>query len=347
MTDGRPITIVGGGLAGLTLGIGLRQHDVPVVIWEAGRYPRHRVCGEFINGRGQQTLKRLDLEDRLVGAGAISAKTARFCSSTLAGRVRNLPQTALCLPRSQMDALLASRFRELGGELRSGERWRATSDIEGLVLASGRRSRPLVDGWRWFGLKAHARHVAIDADLEMHVSENGYVGLCRQPDDIVNVCGLFRRKPHSTDPVEDWQDQLRGPAGSRLRDCMASATFVPDTFCAVAGISLKPERARHQSECRIGDALTMIPPLTGNGMSMALESADMAIEPLSAYSRGETNWTQARSHIAFVCDSAFARRLAWAGWLQQLLFAPALQNVLVTAASANEWLWRLLFARTR
>ncbi|HZI32692.1 MAG TPA: NAD(P)-binding protein, partial [Candidatus Binatia bacterium] len=53
MAHAKSITIVGGGLAGLTLGIGLRRRDVPVTILEAGEYPRHRVCGEFISGRGQ------------------------------------------------------------------------------------------------------------------------------------------------------------------------------------------------------------------------------------------------------------------------------------------------------
>ena len=61
MASSLPITIVGGGLAGLTLGIGLRQRQIPVAVWEAGNYPRHRVCGEFISGRGQQTLERLRL----------------------------------------------------------------------------------------------------------------------------------------------------------------------------------------------------------------------------------------------------------------------------------------------
>ena len=39
----RTVTIIGGGLAGLTLGLALRQRDVPVTVCEAGTYPRHRV----------------------------------------------------------------------------------------------------------------------------------------------------------------------------------------------------------------------------------------------------------------------------------------------------------------
>ena len=37
-----------------------------------------------------------------------------------------------------------------------------------------------------------------------------------------------------------------------------------------------PQRAAARAECCIGDAITMIPPVTGNGMSMAFESAEMA-----------------------------------------------------------------------
>ena len=56
----KPITIVGGGLAGLTLGIGLRQCGVAVTVHEAGHYPRHRVCGEFISGRYAFVMKTAD-----------------------------------------------------------------------------------------------------------------------------------------------------------------------------------------------------------------------------------------------------------------------------------------------
>jgi flavin-dependent dehydrogenase len=347
MATAKPITIVGGGLAGLTLGIGLRRHDLPVTIWEAGHYPRHRVCGEFISGRGHETLVRLGLRTLLTDAGAILGRTVGFSSATVAGRVWELPQPALCLPRCRTDSLLAGRFRELGGELREGGRWRDPANLDGVVVASGRRAQPVVDGWQWFGLKAHARNVNTHADLEMHVSGAGYVGLCRQPGGIVNVCGLFRRQPASGDAAGDWQDRLRGAPGSLLRERMSNATFVADSFCAVAGISLKPQAARHQAECCIGDALTMIPPLTGNGMSMAFESAEMAVTPLVAYSRGETGWQQARQAIARACDAAFARRLSWAKWLQQLILLPATQDTFVSLASRHEWFWRLLFTKTR
>jgi hypothetical protein len=91
----------------------------------------------------------------------------------------------------------------------------------------------------------------------------------------------------------------------------------------------------------------MIPPVTGNGMSMAFESAELAIEPLTAWSRGELAWPDAQQHIARQCDAAFAGRLAWARWLQRALLTPALQNPLIALAAHSEWFWRTAFERTR
>src|SRR2546426_356396 len=77
-----------------------------------------------------------------------------------ASPTRSLPVPALCLSRFDMDALLAERFRELGGELREKERWRENGAGEGTVRANGRRLQPTENGWRWFGLKIHARNVS-------------------------------------------------------------------------------------------------------------------------------------------------------------------------------------------
>src|ERR1700704_2911633 len=163
----KPITIVGGGLAGLSLGIGLRQRGIPVLVWEAGHYPRHRVCGEFISGRGQDTVARLGLRDAFIQAGAVMARSAAFFSTRTKSPVRPLTEPALCLSRFAMDALLANQFRKCGGGLGEKQRWQGEWVQEGIVRASGRRMQPVENGWRWFGIKVHARNVPLVADLEM------------------------------------------------------------------------------------------------------------------------------------------------------------------------------------
>jgi len=346
MAGSKSITIVGGGLAGLTLGIGLRQRGVRAAIYEAGNYPRHRVCGEFISGRGQTTLARLGLRELIDRAGAISAQTAAFFSTTKSTAPRPLPSAAICLSRFTLDAALAKKFRELGGEFREGDRF-AGDFGEGIVRATGRRVQTEAGGSRWFGLKIHARNVPLAADLEMHVSPRGYVGLCRINGGEVNVCGLFRKRADDHREAKNRHDLLRGQPGSPLRQRLAHAEFDESSFCAVAGLSLRPQQADTRAELCVGDAITMIPPITGNGMSMAFESAELALAPLVTWSRGESSWHEARKKIARDCDAAFAPRLAWAKWLQRIILAPALQNPLVALAARSDCIWRLAFERTR
>jgi 2-polyprenyl-6-methoxyphenol hydroxylase-like FAD-dependent oxidoreductase len=347
MSANKPIQIIGGGLAGLTAGIGLRQRSVPVTIWEAGHYPRHRVCGEFISGRGLETLTRLGLRERLTAAGAIPARTTAFFSECRSSPIRELREPALAISRYTLDALLAGEFRRLGGELRENERWRGDEPVDGMVRATGRRLQPVAGNWRWFGLKVHARNVTLTADLEMHVSPSGYVGLSRLRDGDVNICGLFRRPATAVEAALSWEESLRGPPGSFRRERLKAAAFEAASFSSVAGLSLQPQRAEASRECCLGDLITMIPPVTGNGMSMAFESAEIALDPLAAYSTGGLAWSEARQTIARLCDERFARRLAWAGFLQRLMFMPRLQDTLVSLAPRSPWLWRLLVARTR
>ena len=399
MTAPRPITIIGGGLAGLTLGIGLRQRGIPVRIFEASHYPRHRVCGEFISGNGPAVLERLGLLPLLERAGAIRVQSATFISGANSSPVRQLPTPAIGLSRYLLDSTLANEFRGLGGRLHQNSRynfpkgpqidnetapvetasgsptagttspspigWESagvrvrTVDVgcsmldvrcyqftgEGTVRATGRRAQSSESGWRWFGLKAHARDVNLSADLEMHISANDYVGVNRINDGEVNVCGLFRAR--TGESHNSGFDLLRGKPGSPLHEKLANAQFDKQSFCSVAGLSLASHRAAEKSDCCIGDAVTMIPPVTGNGMSMAFESAEIAIDPLSRYCRGETTWAEARDAIARACDAAFAERLTWARRLHWLMFTPVLRTPLAKILLNSDTIWNFMFAKTR
>ena len=364
MSVPRAITIVGGGLAGLTLGIDLRQHGIPAVIFEAHNYPRHRVCGEFISGNGPDVLHRLGLLPLLERAGAIRVHSAAFIAGSNRSPVRELASPALGLSRHLMDAALAEEFQRLGGELHAGSRWNFPNNGEPMTLpiagitspspkasgeaivrASGRHAQPTENGWRWFGLKAHARNVNLSADLEMHVSADNYVGVNRINGGEVNVCGLFRGRAGKT--RESGFELLRGKLGSPLHEKLAGAQFDEHSFCSVAGLSLSPQRAADKTDCCIGDAITMIPPVTGNGMSMAFESAEIAIEPLCYYCRGDMTWPEARDAIASACDRAFAGRLAWARRLQWLMFSPIVRSPVGKALLRSDAVWNFMFAKTR
>ena len=113
----RPIEIVGGGLAGLALGLALRRADVPVTLFDAGRYPRHRVCGDFIAGLSPDTIARLGLAPFLTDA--LHHRTVGWYHRARLIRVQQLPAPALGLSRHALDARLATAFVAAGGDLRS------------------------------------------------------------------------------------------------------------------------------------------------------------------------------------------------------------------------------------
>jgi flavin-dependent dehydrogenase len=339
------ITIVGGGLAGLGLGIALRREGAPVAIIEAGRYPRHRVCGEFISGHGRDVLQGWGLEKILYSAGAREAGDAAFFSGCKR-QILSLPEPALCLSRYAMDAALADEFVALGGELRTNTRWKEDFG-EGLVRATGRRVRANVGGWRWFGLKVHARNIEMSAGLEMHLFTNGYVGLCRLRDGVTNICGLFRDRKRTPDLSRNWLDFFRREDAPELSRRLENAEFDRDSFCAVGGLWLQPQSAAGHPECCVGDALTMIAPITGNGMSMAFESAQLAVQPLLHYSRGESQWETARAEVAERCDHAFQRRLKWSRSFQSLAMRPALTSAILFSAMRWRPVWEGAFFQTR
>jgi menaquinone-9 beta-reductase len=314
----RTISIAGGGLAGLTLGLLLRRRGVPVEIWEAGCYPRHRVCGEFISGRGLEILRQLAIPGIPEPFG-IEANSVRFFYGAWSSPVLSLPEPALSLDRATLDHSVATEFQNAGGLLHENQRWTKRFECEGVVRATGRRLAGEGEP-QFVGFKAHARGILLSTDLELHFSDGAYVGLSSQKDGTVNICGLFRRTKSLRHFDFASVEIFRRVLSLSGRDRLAEASFNADSFRAVAGISLKREANCPPKECRIGDSICMIAPLTGNGMSIALESATLAVPVLAEYSRGAVDWTEARAHVSQLCDKHLRRRLVSASILQNAVF---------------------------
>jgi len=342
----KPVHIVGGGLAGLTLGLRLRQLNVPVELYEAGTYPRHRVCGEYLSGRGHDLLRSLLSPATLAQTGARTSAGLRVFRGRHSLPGKTLPRPALCLSRHRLDQLLADHFRSAGGHLHLKTRQTPTTG-EGWISATGRQPAVREEGWRWIGLKAHALDLSPSNDLEMHLTPHGYVGLCAVEENRVNVCGLFRTRETIPDLARQWRSWLGGEPGSALHHRLQGVRWDEDSFSSVSAISLLPRRAADQSGIRLGDALTMIPPLTGNGMSMAVEGAFLAAEPLAGWSRGDLDWTSCSDQAAKTLDRTFTSRLRWARRLQQAVLHPFGQSLGWHLSLAFPFLPQILFRQTR
>lgn len=315
----RPIEIIGGGLAGLSLGLALRRAGVPVTVLDAGTYPRHRVCGEFITGLPADTRTRLGLEPLL--ADAVVNRTIAWFAGGRRVRTHALPAPALSLSRHTLDARLARAFADAGGQLEPNTRSPLATDAPGRIFATGRR-RAIQSAW--LGLKLHALRLPLAADLELHLGEDAYVGLTRIENGRVNLCGLFRRRSLGGRHADLFLAHLRAAGLGELAARVRRAPLDEASCCAVAGVAFD-RRVSPELPVRLGDACAMIPPFTGHGMAMAFQSAHLALDPLLAYARGEAEWPETRRQIHRSLRGRFRLRLAAAAALHAFLLRPPLQ----------------------
>ncbi len=316
-----PVEIIGGGLAGLSAGLALQRAGVPVTVFEAGDYPRHRVCGEFISGLDDGTVARLGLGEFLADARPHRSVTYHLRDRPL--RPFSLPAPAWGISRHTLDARLARAFAEAGGCLRTRTRVPEDAAPPGRVFAAGRSRK----GPFWVGLKVHVRNLALVNDFEVHLGDRAYVGLSSVESGAVNVCGIFAQRPLEARGVELVHAYLGAAGLGALAERLRHADVDPATFCVTAA-SLGDRRVAAADRLWIGDACATIAPFTGNGLAMALQGADLAVEPLRAYASRQAGWGESIRAIAAAQRRRFRRRLMVSSLLHPFFLESRRQSML-------------------
>jgi len=117
--DTYDVIIAGGGPAGSSAAIQLAGDGARVLLVEEKKFPRPKLCGEFISPECLTHFKRLGVFERMTSAGGAALSETVFYS----GRGRSVPvpsewfgtgSTALGLSRSEMDHVLLQRARDVG-----------------------------------------------------------------------------------------------------------------------------------------------------------------------------------------------------------------------------------------
>ena len=338
MAEMREIQIAGGGLAGLALGIALRKHNIPVLIREAGSYPRHKVCGEFVNGVTAATLENLGIKE--IFKNALKHRRTRWWIGPQEVLDTEMSRPALGMSRWEMDEALKKLFLKEGGKLRLKDRVKREAR-EGLVWTAGRQLEKKSD---WLGLKGHFEGVSLKGGLEMHLGQGGYVGLTpiHKESGRLNVCGLFKKRTlRNKNLITAY---IRACSLDKLADRLEGGTLDSASVTGISGLHLGAQK-KQKGLCTLGDAERMIPPFTGNGMSMAFESAECALPSLRDYAHGR-EWLECCDEIHKTLEKRFHRRISLALKLHHVLNTTTGRKTLSLAARSGllpfQWLHRQL-----
>lgn len=353
MNTQRDVVIVGAGPAGSAAATALAHYGWDVLLLERDTFPRHKVCGEFLSPEAQTTLRTLHLHDAVAAAGPVALTQATVTTRRGLTVRLPLPGAAWGVSRFGMDAALAKAAQDQGVDLWQGVTVKAftksgdlyaiqlhagahppghsrptTVFARTLLIACGRHSatalpphptpheRPL-----FVGIKGHYAALAMPPQVELYFFPGGYAGLNPVEGGRVNLCFLlsydtFRRAGQSVPAIlaalADWNPVL----GRRL----AAGQLVDETICTVAPVDTGRPAAPWAEVACLGDTAVMLPPLCGDGMAMALRSAELCAPLAHAYLQGELSLAAWAAHYQEAWETEFNPRV-WTGRLLQQLFA--------------------------
>ncbi|HEX6738108.1 MAG TPA: NAD(P)/FAD-dependent oxidoreductase [Vicinamibacteria bacterium] len=347
------IGIVGAGPAGALAGYRLARDGHEVVVFDAS-HPREKPCG------GGLTARALDLLPPAPASDPLPARFTDRCQfESASGRAveLRLPRPVAIAPRRELDAWLLRRAVEAGAQhrpqhvaavepgarrLRTREGQEETFDL--LVGADGadsvvRRAAlgPLPTARRAMAVGWYARGTA-EMTVRFLPGVAGYLWLFPRPDHVgVGACA-----PLGVPPTRDLVEQLRTEVARRypaLADEEAGlyAHTIPSPSADEASIL----EIAGEGWALVGDAAALADPITGEGISYALESAAILADRV----RGEGGVAAYPAALL----AAFGRSLVKAAAIHDRFFAPGFTARMVSfgarSAAVREVLADLVLGR--
>lgn len=298
--------VIGAGPAGSAAAIGLARAGAKILLLERARETGDALCGGFLSWRTLARLEMLGIDRAALGGQAV--RRVRLFAGARSSET-SLPGEAMAVSRRRLDTMLQDAAVAAGAALERGVHATAlepgrvqTRDgarlaAPAIFLAAGKhgfRGCPREPaGWQRrdpvLGLRLRlpagpALDRLVDDAVELHLFDRGYAGLVRQEDGSGNLC-LAVHKSRLDEAGGDPAALLCALAAGQpqLGDRMAHA----DWSRAIDAIGHVPYGWRTANTTaglfRLGDQAGVIPSLAGEGMGIALASADAAV---AAWRRG-------------------------------------------------------------
>lgn len=302
------VIIIGGGLAGLCNAIHLSKFGKKVLLIEKNKYPKHKVCGEYISNEVLPYLEFLGINPFDFGAVNITD----FKLSTTNNKVisAKLPLGGFGISRYQFDFILSEKAKENGViilqdqvlnvnfsedifHVATKENKTLTSKIA--IGAFGKRSLLDVKMERDFiqkkspylGVKIHVKGNCEENLVALHNFKGGYCGVSKVENDIINLCYITSFSSFKKyKSIEDFQEQVVFK-NQYLKEIFKATTPIFEKPLTISQVSFETKKPIENHLIMCGDSAGMIHPLCGNGMSMAIQSAQIASKLTLNYLNGK------------------------------------------------------------
>ncbi len=346
--------VVGAGPAGSAAATVLAQAGARVLLLEKDRFPRRKVCGEFLSGSARASLERLGVGERIdalepgrIGEGVIFPTGGRPVPFRLAA-------PALGISRDRLDGLLADRAREAGAAVRTGTR---VLGIDGgpqsgfrlrIATAAGEETlsaRAVVGTWgRWDALDRGLEREFLDAPrffgwsrdfragcrelplpVRLYIFPGGYCGMARVEGGLVRLAGVISERTRRS-LAGGWDSVLSHARRSNpaLKAHLDRLEAAPEGFLGTVPIVFTAKPPTERGMLLAGDAAGVIDPFSGEGQAAALSSGILAGELAARFLRGDLAAKGYLLAYEAAWRTMFRRRFAWSALLRRLILHPRL-----------------------
>ena len=357
-TSVRDVVVVGGGPAGAAVSLLLRRRGYDVLLVDEARFPRDKVCGEGVSPEAWRLLDLLGAAPAvralapwpLRGMALVSPDGTRF-----RGDYARADRAGFAVRREQLDHVLLSCARQMGVEVREGTGARrlilGSRRVEGLVIENGAgpevvRTRLVIgaDGRRslvarTLGLLREHRRLrkfavrgywegmeGLEERGEMHVGGGGYCGIAPLSATRANVTLVIDRAEMGPAGrgLDGFYREALHTRWPRLAERLQGARLLHPPR-AIGPLALHARRVSFPGGALVGDSAGFYDPFTGEGVTLALRSAELAAEAahhsLKHSATPGVLWEYEQSRAEATADKFRLNRL-----LQRVVAWPALAN---------------------
>lgn len=369
----RDVIVIGAGPAGSCVAAGLAQRGWDVLLLEKDRFPRHKVCGEFLSPESQQSLAGCGLFEDVRTLSPHPITRALLVSQGGAEIRVDLPGTAWGVSRRSMDQALAQGAERHGATFREGQRVMGSirkdqhysvelsdgvvEEARMVLFACGRHSSSSLPPHTALparsklhvGAKVHYRNLKPSQSVELFFFDGGYCGINSIEGGNANVCLLSTYRAFA-DSGRSVTEILKSAANanSALARRLADGSPVQESACAVAPVDVfRAPTVWADGAPAVGDTAAMIPPLCGDGMAMALRSAELCTPLVHEFLKNCFDQPELHRRYASAWNREFSSRLRMGRWLQRLLDQGAMTEMIMGIGGRLPFLSAYLVQATR